>query len=279
MKYFAATALILFGLAACSGPGAVSPRKALMYEVPETPTLTYVSEASQDVIVDAGAMGTMEIQGSSDITMAMTFASAENGMEVTVEFQELTASLNNPMGAPETASESDIEGPLVFTMDGMGRGTVVSTPEVKGSAEQLVRPAGLAYEFFPRLPGDVTEPGAMWTDTTAYELPAEGGMIASESITTYTLVGDTAVDGVTLLKITYEGEAEAVAEAVTQGMEVIQSFSGDVVGMFLFDPARGVMVYNESSQDLDGTTEVPAAGIPPMPMSVTGTSTVWLQGG
>ena len=279
MKYVAATALLLFGLAACSGPGAVSPRKALVYEMPGTPTLIYVSESAQDVIVDAGPMGTMNIQGSSEITMALTFAPAADGMEVTVEFQELTASLSNPMGGNQTASESDIEGNLVFTMDGVGRGTVVSTPEVKGDAEQLVRPAGLAYEFFPRLPGDVTEAGAMWTDTTAYDLPAEGGNVSTESITTYTAVGDTVVDGVTLMKITYEGEAEAVAEVVSEGMEVIQSFSGDVTGMFLFDAARGVMVYNESSQDMDGTTEVPAAGIPPMPMTITGTGTVWLQGG
>ena len=64
MKHVAASALLLFATAACSGsgPGAVSPRKALMYEMPGTPVLTYVAEGAQDVVVDAGAMGTMEIR-------------------------------------------------------------------------------------------------------------------------------------------------------------------------------------------------------------------------
>jgi hypothetical protein len=279
MKYVAASALLLFGMAACSGPGAVTPRGGLMYELPETPTLVYVSESSQDVSVDAGAMGTMDIQGSSEITLAVTFAPAEEGMQVTVEFQELSASLTNPMAGTTTASESDIEGNLVFIMDKMGKGTPVSTPEVKGDAEQLVQPGGLVHEFFPRLPGAAVNPGDTWTDTVAYELPVADGSSSSSSVTTYTLVGDTVVDGVTLMKVTYDGEGEAVAEVMTQGMEVIQSFSGDVTGMFLWDPARGVMTFNESFQDMDGMTEVPAAGIPPMPMTISGSGTVRLQGG
>jgi hypothetical protein len=93
------------------------------------------------------------------------------------------------------------------------------------------------------------------------------------------LQGDTIVDGANLLYITYAGKAEVVGSGMTEGMEVIQAASGDVTGMFLWDAARGLMVAGESSQDMDGTVEVPAAGMPPMPMTVTGTGTVRMQGG
>jgi len=105
------------------------------------------------------------------------------------------------------------------------------------------------------------------------------GNVSSNAVITYTLVGDTVVDGLSLLNITYEGDAEVVGTMVQQGMEVIQSAAGDVNGMFLWDPARGIMVSGESSQDMDGTVEVPAAGMPAMPMTISGSGTVRLQGG
>ncbi len=279
MKYAAAFALLLFGLAACAGPGAVVPSGGLMYQVPESPSVVYVTESSQNINIDAGPMGSMAMTASSDATLAMSFAAGENGVQVTTTFQELSASMTQPMGGSLSASESDIEGDLVFTIDQKGRGTVVTLPETKGSAEQLVSPISFVHEFFPRLPGGAVNPGETWTDTINWEASTADGDVSSSSVMTYTMAGDTVVDGTTLLHITYEGEGEVVGSGFTEGMEVIQVFSGDVVGMFLWDPARGLMVAGKSSQDMDGTVEVPAAGMPPMPMTVSGSGTVRLQGG
>jgi hypothetical protein len=250
-----------------------------MYSVPETPSVVYIAESSQDIAIDAGAMGSMNMTANSEAELAMAFATGVDGVQVTTTFQKVSASMTQPMGGAQTASESDIDGPLVFTMDKTGKGTLVSAPEVKGAAEQLISPASFVYEFFPRLPGGAARPGDMWTDTIQYEISMSQGDVSSKSVLTYTLVGDTVVDGMTLLHVTYEGDAEAVGTGQTEGMEIIQAFSGDVVGMFLWDPARSLMVSGESSQDLDGTVEVPAAGMPPMPMTISGSGTVHLQGG
>jgi len=279
MKYLATSALLLMGMAACAGPGSVSPSGGLMYGVPETPSVVYVAESSQDIGIDAGAMGTMTMTASSEATLGVSFASTADGVQVTTTFQDLTASMSQPMGGSLSASESDIEGDLVFTMDAKGRGTPVTVPETKGSAEQLVAPVSFVYEFFPRLPGGAVNPGDMWTDTIAWETQTSEGEMSTESVLTYTLVGDTVVDGTTLLHITYEGNSDVVGSGATEGMEVMQVFSGATTGMFLWDPARGLMVAGESSQDMEGTVEVPAAGMPPMPMTVTGSGSVRLQGG
>ncbi len=279
MKYVAASALLLFGLAACAGPGGVSPRGGLMYQVPESPSVVYVAESSQDINIDAGAMGSMNMTASSVMTMAMSFVAGADGIQVTTVFEELSASMTQPMGGSLSASESDIEGDLVFTLDEKGKATVVTLPEMKGSAEQLVNPVSLVHDFFPRLPGRAVDPGDTWTDTVKYEAQTSDADLSSNSVLTYTLVGDTVVDGATLLHITFEGESDVVGTGATEGMEVIQAASGDVTGMFLWDPARGLMVALESSADMDGTVEVPAAGMPPMPMTVRGSGTVRLQGG
>lgn len=279
MKYVAFSAILLFGLAACSGPGAVTPSGGLMYTVPTVSSVVYVAESSQDVSIDAGAMGSMNMNGYSVSELGMTFDAVIDGLQVTTTFQDITASMSQPMGGSQTASESDVDGELVFTMDQRGKGTLVSSPEVTVTAEQLISPAALAYEFFPRLPGGAAEPGTMWTDTIEYEIVMSQGDLSSKSVLAYTLVGDTVVDGLSVLYITYEGEAEAVGSGATEGMEAIQTFSGDVVGMFLWDPARNLMVYNESTQELDGSVEVPASGMPPFPMTVSASGTVYLQGG
>jgi len=279
MKYAAASALLLFGLAACAGPGAVVPSGGLMYQVPESPSVVYVVEGGQNINIDAGPMGSMSMTSSSEATLAMSFAAGADGVQVTTTFQELSVSMTQPMGGSLSASESDIVGDLVFTIDPKGGGTVVSLPETKGSAEQLVSPVSFVHEFFPRLPGGAVSPGETWTDSIQWESSTADGDVSSSSVVTYTMVGDTVVDGLTLLHITYEGEGEVVGSGSTEGMEVVQAVSGDVVGMFLWDPARGLMVSGESSQDMDGTVEVPAAGMPPMPVSVSGSGTVRLQGG
>lgn len=279
MKYVAASAILLFGLAACSGPGGVTPSGGLMYTVPATSSVVYVAESTQNISIDAGPMGSMAMTANSEAELAMAFASGPDGIQVTTTFQKVSASMDNPMGGAETASESDIDGQLVFTIDKTGKGTLVSAPEVKGTAEQLISPTTFVYEFFPRLPGGAADPGDMWTDTIQYEINMEQGDVSSKSVVTYTLVGDTVVDGLTLLHVTYEGDAEAVGTGLSGGTEVIQTFAGDLTGMFLWDPARSLMVWSESSQDLDGTVEVPAAGMPPMPMAISGTGTAYLQGG
>lgn len=279
MKYLTASALALFLVTACAGPGGVAPSGGLMYRVPGTPSVVYLTEGTQDISIDAGAMGSMTMSAASESTLAMSFAQGENGIQVTATFEKVSASMSQPMGGALTASESDIEGDLVFTIDQKGNGTLVTLPEVKGSAEQLVTPGTLVHEFFPRLPGGAVSAGDVWTDTIQYEMDTGAGNVSSNSVLTYTLVGDTLVDGMTLLHITYEGNAEVLGTGTTEGVEVIQGGSGDVSGMFLWDPARNLMVVGESSIELDGTVEVPAAGMPPMPMMVTGSSTTRLQGG
>lgn len=279
MKHAAALALLLAGLSACAGPGGPGPSGSLMYRVPDPSTAVYTTESNSTISIDAGAMGSFSMRGSSDATLGITFAPGEGGVQVTVDFQKLSASLSQPMGGSQSASESDLDGDLVFTMDRTGKGTLVSAPVARGAAEDLANPISFVHEFFPRLPGRVVNPGDTWTDTIQYDVETGQGTGSNKSVLTYTLQGDTLVDGAHLLHITYEGQADVQGSGMQEGTEVFQTLSGTVTGMFLWDPARGLMVSGESSQDMTGSVEVPAAGIPPMPMDMTGTSSSRLQAG
>jgi hypothetical protein len=278
MKSIAASFLLLMGLSACVGPFAASPKPALMYQLPDTPELVYLTGDTVNVDIDAGPMGSLRMRATGTATLAMSFERGVEGIQVTTTFQELDARQSNPMGGAQRADEDDLVGPLVFTLDEKGHATLVSLPEMKGQAAELASPHGIAYQFFPRLPGGVVNAGDSWTDTIHYEAEVGQGETTSTTIATYTLQGDTVVDGVNLLSITMDANADVVSFGVTEGMEFTQMISGDLTGSILWDPARAVFVSGVYDQDLSGTVEVPAAGMPPMPLTVRGTSHVKLQG-
>jgi hypothetical protein len=267
-----------FVLAACGGPGTATPGGGLMYQVPDPPTLRYVTGDTTNIDVDAGAMGSMRMRSTNVATVRFAFERTAAGLQVTATFEELDARMTQPMGGAQTASAEDVEGPLVFTMTKEGDAQVVTMPELSGAGGSLANPHVFAYEFFPRLPGGVVNPGEMWTDTIDYDADLPDGSVSSTSVLTYTLRGDTVVDGRDLLWVTYEGDADVVGQAVTQGMDVTQTFSGQVEGIFFWDPIQAMMVWGESSHDMDGTVDVPAAGTPPMPMTARGTSHIRLAG-
>ncbi|MGW8267446.1 MAG: hypothetical protein ACWGSQ_13850 [Longimicrobiales bacterium] len=279
MKPAAASFALLLGLTACAGPGGTSPGGGLMYRVPESPSVVYVTGDTSNIEIDAGPMGSLRMRGTGTSTMAVTFAQGEAGVQVTASIQELNARLSNPMGGAQTATAADVEGDIVFSMDARGHTTVISLPTTKGAAGQLANPQGLVYEFFPLLPGGAVDPGDSWTDTLHYRIEVDEGDTESTSVMTYTLVGDTVVDGRTLVHISMTGTGDVTGSGVNEGMEVLQVFSGDVEGTILWDPARSLYVSGSFERDMDGTVEVPAAGMPPMPMTVSGRSHVRLQGG
>lgn len=279
MKRTVASIALLWGLSACAGPGAVGPSGGLMYQVPEAPTVTYLTGDTSNVDIDAGPMGSLRMRGTGTATLAMTFRRSAGGVQVTATFQELNARLSQPMGGAQTADEEDLEGPLVFTMDAQGHTTLVSLPKMKGQAAELAGPHAIAYQFFPLLPGGSVDPGATWTDTIHYEAEAGSGESTTTAVMTYTLQGDTVANGVALLKIGMAGTADVVAFGVTEGMEVTQVFSGHITGTALWDPVRSLYVGGYSESDMAGTVEVPAAGMPPMPLTVSARSHVKLQGG
>jgi hypothetical protein len=99
------------------------------------------------------------------------------------------------------------------------------------------------------------------------------------SITTFTLAGDTVIDGANLVRVTFEGEADRVASANQGGVDVYQSASGPFEGVFYWDPARSLMVESRTEMEMDGMVEVAAPGVQPMPLSLQGSAVIKLQGG
>lgn len=268
-------ALAPFLLSACVGGGPPTP-PGLAYGVPAEASVVYLTEDRSDTDIDAGGQN-MQARGSSEMTLDVTFGASPGGVEVTFRVRDLAASQSTPMGS-QSASEADIEGPLVFTLDRTGEATVLQEPTVTGTAVQFFQPASLAHGFFPKLPGRAAQVGTSWTDTVSFEATPEGGEVKVSSVLEYAVAGDSVIDGRSLVKITFEGTVDQVATGQITGMDFSQNISGPVSGWVLWDLQRQLMVQSRSEGDLRGSMEVAAAPFP-LGVRIRQQSRVWIQDG
>ena len=104
--------------------GGPAPDGALAVRMPAMAAASFIKADTTVVNVDAGMMGTFEIDVHALATVDVDFADDPSGVLVTATYSELSGSMTNPMGAPLTVDESAVSGQLVFTVDGRGRSTV-----------------------------------------------------------------------------------------------------------------------------------------------------------
>jgi hypothetical protein len=198
---------------------------------------------------------------------------------VTLTVDEMAASINNPMGAPIRLDESAVDGPLVYSIDRFGNATITERPEIRDEASQMVSGLNLAHAFLPALPGMVAQPGDVWVDTVSYEGEEGPGTRRDTSILRYTVVGDTVLDGRTLLVIDMSGNSTIENDMNVAGMAVSQSSETEVEGRFLWDVQRRLMVESRRTSTGSGTVTVPVAP-GPLPIVIRSTQRVRLhQGG
>lgn len=248
--------------AACGGGPPAPP--SLAYSLPTLTNVTYTSGDTASLDLDAGGQ-TFQLDRTESSTLGAAFTRAPEGVQVSFTVKDYDASQTNPMGAPATADEGGISGPLVVSLDRRGAATVLAQPDLSGGARQFFQPLSVAHLFFPRLPGRGVQVGESWTDTVRFEGRQGDGNLRSSSIMTYTVLGDTLVGERKVLKLAMEGSSEATTTGAMSGMDYTQKVSGSVKGWVLWDLQRALMTEMYGATDATGTMDVSAA---PFPLTV-----------
>lgn len=255
-------------LAACAGGGApagdMSGPPALAYAVPPGGALTYVQGDTVEMAIDAGGQ-TMDVTVAMSALLDLAYAGGGDALEVTATYRDFEISATNPLAGSERGDESEIGGPIVFTIDRRGEGTLVSAPEIEGVSAQAVSPASMAAGFFPRLPGRAVVVGESWTDTVTVATDEDIGVSEGTTIYEFTAVGDTAVAEGTFMKVAFTSFDERTTESTMQGAEITQDVAGEGSGWYLWDSARNVVVQQYLEARLRGSMEVSMA---PMPLGL-----------
>ena len=268
-------AALLAAVTACGGSGMAggpAPDGALAVRLPSASNASYVRADTTVVGVDAGMMGTFDVNVNGNTTVDVGFAEGAGGVVVTATYSAVDGGITNPMGAPISVDESSVSGQLVFTVDGRGRSTVSERLEVEPDAIQLVSPSGLAYDLFPRLPDRTVAVGDSWTDTISVNEEVEGVASETTTVVTYTVAGDTLVSGHSLMKLNTVSDVEASVNGSMQGMSMTQNMSGSSSGWVLWDASESLVHSAFSVADMAGIMTVDAPGAPDMSLTISSKS-------
>jgi hypothetical protein len=229
--------------------------------MPPGGTATYLQSDTVEMVIDMGGqMADVTVQ--MDATLDMTYSGGGDALEVTMAFREFSLSASNPLAGTQRADESQIDGPLVFTIDRTGAGTLVSAPRLGEIAATGLSPASMAAGFFPRLPARAVTAGEMWTDTVSIDAVEDFGTTEGRTVYDFHAVGDTVVAGRTYLKVSFTSFDERLARSQQMGAEIIQDVAGEGVGYYLWDSTRSLVVEQSMEARLQGAMEVSMAPAP-----------------
>ena len=265
----AATVLAAAGCSSSGSPGAPAPAPVLGFRLPSVPSATYHVADTTKATVDS-PMGPVQMDQSSSMQLDMTFEDDPVGVRVTSEVAAWDFTATQPMGGPVKGGLENLEGPLVFTLDGRGVVDVISVPEASGAAAQLANFNARTRGIFPRLPNRVAGAGDSWADTVTWSASEGEAETTSTTVYRYRAIGDTVVDGRLFLAISVEAETEAETKAVQQGMEMTTALSGSERGTLLWDLERALLYASDVHRTMSGTVEVGGMGLPPMTMEASG---------
>ena len=258
-----------------AGPGVPPPADTLTYGLPSPPAAVYHVTDSLGASMTAPGAENMAVSLNSSTELGLAFRTDPGGVRVTGTVDGFTGSATSGMMGTETATLDDVSGRFEVVIGRSGVAELVSFPQVTGAMSQTSLFPLLSFLLFPRLPDGEADPGATWVDTATVSGDAGEMTTTSTLVTTYTLVGDTLVDGRALVHIAMAGEVTIDNKIEEVGMSATQEITGSANGFILWDPERGLLAYAEFEQDFDGAMTMSGMGID---MNIAGTTRIRLEG-
>lgn len=259
----------------CAGSGGPAPADPLSYGIPSPPNAVY--QIDDTISIDmTSPLGGMEITGEGSTTMDLAFGSDPGGVRVVGTVEAFEGSMTHPMMGTQTAGTDDLSGNLEVVIGRYGVEELASFPELAGPLAMMSSFPALGYLLFPRMPGGQVDPGATWVDTVTASTEAEGASVSTTTVSTYTLVGDTVVDGRSLVHIAVANQVAVETAFEEGGMSITQKVAGSTDGFVLWDAGRRLVAYGEYERDMEGTMAMGPMGS--MDMTITGPTRIRLGG-
>ncbi|MYA64911.1 MAG: hypothetical protein F4139_02365 [Gemmatimonadetes bacterium] len=238
----ALTLITTAAMAGCASSGAT-----FGYGLPSPPDAVYQVSETVEVEMDAPG-GLWRVQGGYSMTLDMSFETDTVGIRVGGIAESFQGSLSDPIG--------DFDSPRGTVEFKANRGGVVhveSFPRISGMAARELSLAGLAYDIFPRMPGDSVGQGDTWQDEVIWHTDQMEAEFHNVADYTYTLMGDTVVAGRELVHIAVAADLSIWTAWGGAGNLSMRRVKGPLTGFILWDPERGLVAYHEYGTEVEGT--------------------------
>lgn len=266
-----AAALVI--LSACTSapppaPTPTAPATILAYSMPSPATATYAYTDSARIMIQAGAMGNIQMSSSATATTDITYTQKAPNLEATIRVTDFDGSFaNSATGTTSTVTESQIDGPAVLSVTPRGATTITTLPNLSPTVQSAGMNPGFFRSFFVQLPAGGVRPGAVWVDTVHTSDSGGGTVVSVDDIVTSTFERDTVIAGRTLAVIKFLAQRAVNISGSSDGATIAQRLTGPGIGQALWDVQRGLLVERSESWELSGTFDLPQMGISGLPVT------------
>lgn len=237
--------------------GAPSPsspahsQEVLAYGVPSVRRATYRVADTMTLSIGSGAEST-ELTSVAAATLSMSFRSVTAGVRVDAEIVDFSGSTGNAEVGTRSLGRDDARGSMVFVVGSTGAIEEVARPDLSPNAGQFSLFNQLPYDLFPGLPGRAADPGESWSDTVVWRSAVGGMETTSITARTYSLTGETVVDGRSLVTIALSAEVAIAASGSQGGRTTTSNITGTLTGHILWEAETGLLHAAELMRDYAG---------------------------
>ena len=243
------------------------PQDVLAYAVPSARSATYHVADTMEMSIGTPANMT-DLTSVSAATLSLRFRGDAAGVRVNAEIVDFGGSAGNASMGRQFLDNDDARGSMIFLVGRTGAVEPVARPELSRNAGQFSLFNQLPYDLFPGLPGRAVEPGESWSDTAAWFSSAGGMETTSTTARTYTLVGDTVVDGRSLVAVSLSAEVVISGQGSQGGRATSQHITGTLTGELFWDAEAGLLHTAELMRAYAGRSTM--EGRPPGSVSYEG---------
>jgi hypothetical protein len=258
---------------ACGPPAAPAPFTPapddLAYGLPTPSPLCYAVADTARFTVDSGAMGRMSVSAAYAGTVEMDLGAGADAMEARVRVHRLQGGFEAQPQAAQAVDASDIDGEFRLTLDPRGHTELVDAPTLSPGLRDVTSAEALVRPLFVQLPGRPAGTGDVWVDTIVSIEARPDARSTVRTVITTTILGDTLVEGRTLLRLHTRAENHMEMEGRSGGVLVQQLLTGTTDGTVLWDPHFRMIIQRSETGSLTGTLAMPGPGIADVPLSAT----------
>jgi hypothetical protein len=241
----------------------------LKYQMKAGTKFVMVSTGETESVTDR--MGTeviADITGGSEDTYVVLSSDKDKGLTIELEMGEKTQDISSAMGSA-TADFSELVGKKVkFVL--LPNGEVSDfegfnvLPEVTDASGEVMTEElyilGMK-DTFPKLPDKPVKIGDTWNDVQGNDVPLGGGILRSDSDTTYKLVEEVKKDGFDCLKIEVTRTDKLSGDFEQQGTPLSLERVTTTKAVVYFAYEKGMFVLYEAESKAEGVILVPSAGM------------------
>jgi len=199
---------------------------------------------------------TQEFEATANQLVSLTVAKSGDALGLTMVLDSASITTNAPTGVPDVSDAIGMKFSGDMAADGKVGKSAVSDKTGAPSTSQL---AGNFRSFLPRLSVGAAK-GATWTDSTSTTAKQNDADVTTTTTVSYTLAGDTTVNGATAWKIT--GVSTSKLEGKGNRMGTDYSLKGTVKGQSTsVVSSAGILIGETAESDSLLTVNVEAAGM------------------